>query len=288
MMSTVQKLVQGSPEWLDYRKTMRNASETPAVLGISPWVTPYGLWLVKTGRSTQATNEAMVHGTTLEPEARAAYEERTGHIMNPLVLQDGAYSASLDGITLAGDLILEVKCPFRGKASPLWKQAKEGTVPDHYAAQVQHQLMVSGATTAHLWVYAEGDGMLVTLQRDEDLMQRIRDGWEVFQTYLDTDSPPPLTEADSALRADAEWSRAAQAYLQAKQAADAADERLEGARRALVGLARHPREHGGGVSVVKLWKAGNVDYKKVPELKGVDLNRYRGQGREEVRVTVVR
>jgi putative phage-type endonuclease len=288
MMSTVLKLVQGSPEWLDYRKTMRNASETPAVLGLSPWVTPYTLWLVKTGRSTQATNEAMVHGTKLEPEARAAYEERTGHIMNPLVLSDGAYSASLDGITLAGDLIVEIKCPFRGQQSPLWKQATEGKVPDHYAAQVQHQLMVSGATTAHLWVYAGGEGLLVTIQRDADLMERIRERWEEFETYLDTDSPPPLTEADSVLRADAEWARAAQAYLQAKQAADAADEMLEAARRALVGLLRHPRESGEGVNVVKLWKVGAIDYKKVPELQGVDLSRYRGQGREEVRVTVLK
>jgi putative phage-type endonuclease len=136
-MSTILKLVQGSPEWLDYRRTMWNASETRAVLGISPWVTPYGLWLVKTGRSTQATNEAMVHGTTLEPEARAAYEEQTGQIMNPLVLQDGSFSASLDGITLTGDLIVEIKCPFRGQASPLWKQAKERLVPDHYNTQIQ-------------------------------------------------------------------------------------------------------------------------------------------------------
>ncbi len=130
--------------------------------------------------------------------------------------------------------------------------------------------------------------MLVTLQREADLMERIRGGWEDFQTYLDTDSPPPLTEADSVLRADAAWARAAQAYLQAKQVAEAADEGLEVARRGLVGLIRHPREQGAGVSVVKLWKAGNVDYKKVPQLVGVDLSRYRGQGREEVRVTVVK
>jgi hypothetical protein len=41
--------------------------------------------------------------------ARVAYEAQTGHVMQPLVLQDGPYSASLDGITLSGDLILEVK-----------------------------------------------------------------------------------------------------------------------------------------------------------------------------------
>ncbi len=81
---------------------------------------------------------------------------------------------------------------------------------------------------------------------------------------------------------------AAQAYLQAKQAVDSADEVLEAARRALVGLARHPREQGAGVSVVRLWKAGNVDYKAIPELKGLNLDRYRGKGREEVRVTLMK
>jgi predicted phage-related endonuclease len=204
------------------------------------------------------------------------------------VLSDGPYSASLDGINLAGDLICEIKCPFRGKASPLWKEATEGRVPGHYAAQVQHQLMVAGASTAHFWCYCEGEGLLITLKRDEELMSLIREAWDDFQQYLDGDTPPPLTEADSAQRSDAEWSAAAKAYIEAKREADTADEKLEVARKALVGLLRHPRESGDGVNVVKVWKQGAIDYKRVPELKGVNLERYRGKGREEVRVTVMR
>ncbi len=208
--------------------------------------------------------------------------------MQPLVLQDGPYSASLDGINLKGDLIVEIKCPFRGKAAPLWKEASEGRVPGHYNAQVQHQLMVAGASTAHFWVYAEGEGMLITLKRDEELMSLIREGWDDFQQYLDSDMPPPLTDADSAQRTDEAWSQAALAYLEAKRAADAADEVLDAARKVLVSLLRHPRESGEGVNVVKLWKQGAVDYKAIPQLKGVNLDRYRGKGREEVRVTVVK
>ena len=288
MMSAVLKLVQGSPKWHEYRHSMRNAGETAAVLSISPWLTPYQLWLIKTERSTQAVTPPMRHGTKMEPEARAAYETHTGNLMQPLVLNDGPYSASLDGINLAGDLIVEIKCPFRGKASPLWKEASAGRVPGHYNAQVQHQLMVAGASTAHFWVYAEGEGMLITLKRDEELMGLIREAWDDFQQYLDADSPPPLTEADSAQRTDGKWAEAARAYLEAKAKADAADAVLEQARKELVGLLRHPRESGEGVNVVKLWKAGNVDYKAIPELRGVNLDRYRGKGREEVRVTVVK
>jgi putative phage-type endonuclease len=287
-MSAVLKLVQGTPAWHEHRRTMRNASETAAVLGISPWLMPYGLWLIKTGRSTQEVTAPMAHGTKLEPEARAAYETATGEIMNPLVMQDGPYSASLDGINLAGNLIVEIKCPFRGKSSSLWREVAEGRIPDHYNAQVQHQLMVSGAATAHLWVYADGEGILLKVERQEPLMATIKDCWIEFQQFLDSDSPPPLTDADSAIRDDPAWVGAALAYLEAKRGADAADERVEEARKALVGLSAHPRETGGGVSVVRLWKQGAVDYKKVPELRGVDLDRYRGQGREELRVTVLK
>lgn len=193
-----------------------------------------------------------------------------------------------DGITLAGDLIVEVKCPFRGRQSKLWREAREGTVPAYYAAQIQHQLMVSGAAEAHLWVYVEGEGLLLTLRRDVTAMEAIRGAWDTFSLYLDGDNPPPLSEADSAQRDDPAWGEAATAFVAAKRNADSAEEALDAARQRLVDLAMHPRETGGGVSVVRLWKAGNVDYKKVPELRGVDLDRYRGKGREEVRVTVAR
>ena len=86
-------------------------------------------------------------------------------------------------------------------------------------------------------------------------------------------------------RDDEVWAKAAQAFAAAKQAAQVSDETLESARVALVALARHPRETGGGVAVTRFWKTGSVDYKKVVELKGVDLERYRGKAREEVRVT---
>jgi len=284
-MSAILKLVQGSAEWHAHRLTMRNASETAAVLGISPWVTPYQLWLMKTGRKTQAVNAAMLNGTALEPAARSAYELQTGNVMQPLVMQDGLYSASLDGITLQGDLIVEIKCPMRGRTSTLWKEIEGGSVPGHYAAQIQAQLMVSGAVTAHLWVFDGQQGLLRTLERDEAAMVAIREAWDVFQRFLDTDTPPPLVDADTVHREDAAWATAAQAYAQAKQAAQAADAALDLAKEALVALAEHPREQGAGVAVTRYWKAGNVDYKRVVELRGVDLEQYRGKGREEVRVT---
>jgi hypothetical protein len=53
----------------------------------------------------------------------------------------------------------------------------------------------------------------------------------------------------------------------------------------LVSLTAHAKEQGGGVSVIRLWKRGNVEYKRVPQLAGIDLEGYRGPAREEVRIT---
>jgi putative phage-type endonuclease len=86
-MSAILKLVQGTPEWLDHRRKYRNASETPAVMGVSPWQTPYGLWLERTGRAQTKVNAAMTRGAELEPAARAAYEKLTGNVMEPLVVR---------------------------------------------------------------------------------------------------------------------------------------------------------------------------------------------------------
>jgi len=284
--ATIIQLAQGSPEWLAYRLAKRNASESAAVMGLSPWQTPYQLWLTKTGRSTTKVTAAMQRGTDLEPAARAAYEAQSGLVMQPLVLEDGAYSASLDGMTLGGELILEIKCPVRGSRSDLWADISAGNVPEHYMVQIQHQLMVSGAGCAHLWVFDGQVGILHEIVRDDTLMDGIRTAWDGFQAYLDGDTPPPLSEADTVVRTDDAWSAAAAAYTAAKRAAEEQSERLDAAKAALVALAAHPRESGAGVSVTRFWKAGNIDYKRVPELGGVDLNGYRGKSREEVRISV--
>ena len=285
-MNALFKLVQGSPEWHEHRAKYRNASETAAVMGASPWMTPHELWLVKTGRKVVEETAPMRHGSQMEPAARAAFEEATGLIMQPQVVVDGLYSASLDGITLNGDTILEVKCPFKGQVSELWQTVKAGAVPEHYMLQVQHQLMVSGATQAHLWVFDGRVGINTLIEPDESAFDLIRAAWDVFQPYLDSDTPPPLTDQDTKPRTDSAWKEAADAYRGWKSVVDEAQAKADAAKTKLIAMATHSREAGYGVAVTRYWKAGNVEYKRVPELQGVDLELYRGKMREEVRVTV--
>lgn len=285
-MSAILKLVQGSNEWHQHRAKSRNASETPIVMGLSPFETAFHLWLVKTGRAEQKVTAPMIRGTELEPAARAAYEEQTGNLMEALVVQDGDYSASLDGTTLAGDLVLEIKCPMKGRDSDLWKAVESGQVPEHYCWQIEHQLMVSGAQRAHLWVFDGKDGLLAEIPAAPDRWPEIHLAWDEFMKYLESDTPPPLSDRDTRTREDAEWRDATAKYIAAKQQAEVSAAALEEARTALVALASHPSESGFGVTVSQFFKRGSVDYKRVPALKGVDLEQYRAQSRMETRVSV--
>jgi putative phage-type endonuclease len=263
------RLIQGSDEWHQHRILYRNASETAAVLGLSPWLTPYGLWEVKTGRRVQESNFVMQRGLELEPLARQAYERDTGAIMEPAVMVEGDYSASLDGLTFDGSLLLEVKCPYRGSESETWKQAMLGQVEPHYMVQVQHQLMVSGADRCHFYVYDGKDGITVEVLPDPAAFEQIRSAWDEFWTFVVSDTPPPISAKDTLIREDQDWGQAASAFITAKEAAEEAAKAADEAKAKLVALTSHTSERGYGVSVCRFWKG-------------------RKNSQEEIRVTVLK
>ncbi len=95
-----------------------------------------------------------------------------------------------------------------------------------------------------------------------------------------------MTDRDTRVREDPEWLAAAAAYLELRSAYDGLGTKVEEAKARLVGLTSHAKEQGGGLSVTRLWKRGNVDYKRVPALIGADLEQYRSAPREETRITI--
>lgn len=72
-------------------------------------------------------------------------------------------------------------------------------------------------------------------------------------------------------RKDAKWRRAAEAWV-------AAEAVFESAKNTIIKLAKGECCYGAGVKHLKSPQAGKVSYKDVPQLKGVDLEPYRGKG----------
>jgi putative phage-type endonuclease len=258
------EIEQGTQEWLDLRRNLRMASETPAILGVSPYQSHHDVRAAKRGR-TAFQNAAMRQGTEQEPIARAAYEEAF-EMMRPAMFVDGDYGCSLDGISLDGSLIVEIKTPFKGRESDRWQAALEGRTTEYDFAQIQHQLMVCQAKLAHLWVWdtQTQEGNLVEVRPEPAYWETIRTAWDAFW--------PTLAERD-----DEAWSAAALEYKLAKEAADKAIERLETVKKDLIEMTVGDFNFGYGVQVKKVSRAGSIDWKAVEKkhLAGVDLEGFR-------------
>jgi len=175
---------QNSPEWFELRKTKRTASETPIVLGLSPWSTPSKLAVEKFSNTPAVpmSNPATRHGHKHEGSARRHFERRFDLSMPAHVLARGDYLASLDGWNRKENEILEIKCPFALNMSDTWLQAIEDRIPDHYYAQMQHQIMVSGAAACHFWVFdtQRTRGIRVIVNPDKQYWVRILTAWDHF------------------------------------------------------------------------------------------------------------
>lgn len=269
------KLEQGTEEWLAFRRGKRMASETPSIMGLSPYGTPATVRAAKWGKTTTA-NAAMRQGTEQEPIAREAYEQKY-QLMRPAVYLDGEYGASLDGINIDGDFILEIKTPYKDtRKSDRWKAAEDGITTRADYAQIQHQLMVTGAKGAHLWVWdtKAQEGICVEVAPDPMFWDEIRAAWEAFA--------PTLQQRD-----DPEWHEYAEEWKAAKAAHDIATERLERAKLDLLEASEgQAYVAGDGVQVERSERKGTVDWKRVQKdyLQGVDVEQYRKQSTTTVTI----
>lgn len=282
------ELDQQSPEWLTWRSGGLGGSDAPVIMGVSPWMTRYQLWERKTGRAeATAANAAMRRGIELEADARTAYENAMGEIMEPHCLISSLFDwmrASVDGINLAGTIILEIKCP--GKEDHA--EAVSGRVPAKYVPQLQHNLAVSGAKVCHYWSFDGESGVLVTVSRDDLYITALVEAERAFWSLVETDTAPPLNEQDVIERRDEAWLNASALWLAASRAMESARKDEDAARSALLALADGKSCIGAGVRVTHYYKSGNIDYKAIPELNRVDLERYRKKGRFEDKVTTIK
>ena len=106
-------LAQGSPEWLAHRRTTRNASDAPVMMGVSPNISRRELVKLRaTGLDREHSDYVQTHvldrGHQVEPALRALAEKMLGEDLYPVtgVTDDDYLGASFDGVTLDDALSL--------------------------------------------------------------------------------------------------------------------------------------------------------------------------------------
>lgn len=206
-------LIQGTDEWKAHRATAFNASDAPAMLGISQYKSRSDLIKERaTGiipEVDSATQRLFDDGHRFEANARLLAEHIIGESLSPVTGTSAEYSASFDGITFDELIIFEHKTLNNGLRETL-KNGSE--LDEQYRAQMEHQLMVANADKC-LFMASTWDNqqnIVEELHRwylpDPLLRARIVAGWEQFKKDVAAYVPseivePPKAEAIQALPA---------------------------------------------------------------------------------------
>lgn len=198
-------------DWLEVRKSGIGGSDAAAAVGLSPYMSPLELWLVKTNRGASLpqpdsddTSEPVYWGQLLEPIVAASYTKQTGNKVRRVnaVLQHSSIPwmlANIDREVVGMPDVQILECKTAGEfGARLWREG----VPDYVVCQVQHQLCVTGKQAADVAVLLCGQKLEVhRIQRDDALIARLIELEAAFWHYVETDTPPPADGSESADRA---------------------------------------------------------------------------------------
>lgn len=186
---------QGSPDWLKLRRSHITATDMSIIMGSNPFKTLAELWREKMGLvPPQESNAAMERGSRLEPDARECACEKIGLDFEPVVIVSDEHPwamASLDGISGAGNIILEIKCP---KESTHLDTFHNKNYPVYYKDQIQWQLLVSDAAGCYYFSYRpecrEYPFAFVSVLPDKEWhKQMLEKGYEFYQRLCNFDEP---------------------------------------------------------------------------------------------------
>ena len=276
-------LVQGSESWLKFRQENIGASDAPIIAGCSPYKTKYQLWLEKMGMFKQKHNGAMQKGTDLEPIARSLFNDTYGGDYSPAVVKHNSIdylSASLDGLSKDLKSILEIKYSSQSDH----ESAKNGKIPTKYIAQLQHQMEVCEKDELNYFSFNGSEGVLVKVKRDDQYIEKLlllkADFWEMVQSF----TAPDLSHKDFIERNDNEWMRTAEDYIQACLTRKEFEKKEAGLKARLIELSNDQNTIGGGVKIIKIAKKGSISYSEIPEIKNLDLEKYRKEPVEYWRI----
>lgn len=216
------------------RRTGIGGSDAAAILGLNPYQSRYAVAVEKVhgikAHEDEESLERMEWGKRLEPLLRAAFEDRTGMVVElaPAFIRHPEYPflfANPDGFLWAGtddvdgepwstrwatnvpsELVDAGPGLFEGKCSGVWDAGTWGDdrdpiVPVHYHVQAQHYMMVTGRTWAGFGCLLNGNKFIIRWSLRDDafitgrLLPELVKFWEEVQAgYISAPTDPFIDE----------------------------------------------------------------------------------------------
>lgn len=256
--------IQGSPEWIEWRKTKVTASELPILIGKSKWMTPYQLWQQKLGFTGGIKdNWAMKRGRDLEPMVRDLANGELKGRFEPEVLVHKELewaAASLDGIDRKKRAIMEIKVPGLGDH----QLAQKEEVPPHYYPQVQWQLFVADLKTCYYVSYYDQDLAIFKVKRDDDYIADVLlpAAAEFYRCLIEMEEP--AREEDDFIQIDdPQFAEYARDWKAAHEMLVVYQDKEKYYRNKLIGLTDDSNCKGSGVTLRRVSRDGSVDWNKL-------------------------
>ena len=186
MMKT-HRLVQGSPEWLAHRSNFWNASDAPAMLGLSKYETrEQMLHRLSTGIRPEIddrTAALFADGHRCEALARPLAEEIIGDELYPVTGSRDKLSASFDGLTMDRRTNFEHKRMNNALREVFAQPDPAKALTLDYCVQMEHQCIVSESErTLFMASNWDQNGNLVEVAHlwytsNPELRARVLAGW---------------------------------------------------------------------------------------------------------------
>lgn len=286
-------LEQGSEAWLAYRKNGIGASEYPAIMGVvGSYQSREDIIEAKLGTNPKKlsdfTKRLFEQGHEIEASVREEFNKTGFYDLKPVVvesLDNPRIFASLDGYCSSTKTLIEVKSTTKQEILEMVEAKK---VPPIYYHQMQYQMFVTGLSASALIVVnsTTKERHIIRVEADTSQFPEIKRNAEAFLYELDS-RKNILTKIDS----DADALRLEQVTASIKALEDQV-KILEDEKKFLADALL--RKYNAFVlssprmTVEYCERQGSVDYKSIPELAGVDLDKYRKKPSSYIKVTLAK
>jgi putative phage-type endonuclease len=203
-------------DWLAARRQGIGASEIAAVLGISPWESPFSLYHRKVnGWEVEASDEmsagliledAITHWWSIQHIDHGLHARRAGLYAHPerpwqLATPDRLVYAPREDRPAVGHLAAVLELKYVAHSWDGWGDADTDDIPVHYRAQVLWQCDVMGVDEWFLAALGPGGFRAYRGRRDEKDLIVMREAGRRFMARIEADDPPDVDDHRATLAA---------------------------------------------------------------------------------------
>lgn len=190
----------GRLAWLERRRRGIGGTDVAAIMGCSPWASPWSVWAEKVGLADLEDDPTaeMRFGRDLEPIIAAWFTRETGLCLagEQMMITHASrpFFATVDG------LVVEAEASSVGDALGVFesKYTSDGRwaeIPEHYRLQVQWAMYCAGLDRAWLVVlhlrWGRPDFQIYPVERDEELLASVVPAVQRFwDAHVVTGRPP--------------------------------------------------------------------------------------------------